>query len=160
MHHQSGNAEPYALGLAALVAAVVVASVVVVGLSQDHRVIPSVRPAQLGQRPVEIRWPQKIVFADNSDQIHVPESAQEALSLVTEKARATRGIKVQIVAVHPADQAGSKTEQSLALQRAEAVRHALEANGVGPSQMIVTRPTVLPPTPHQPGQHRIELSLQ
>jgi outer membrane protein OmpA-like peptidoglycan-associated protein len=160
MHNQSGNAEPYALGLAALMAAIAVASVVVVGLSQDHRVIPASQPTHPLERRGEVHWPQKIVFPEKSDPMQVPESGQAALARVTESARAHRNVKVQIAAVYPADNPGSSEKQRVAMQRAEAVRHALEANGVSPSQMIVTRPTVLPPTARQADAHRIELSLQ
>jgi hypothetical protein len=156
--HQHGNAQPLALGLVALVAAVAVAGTVVVGLGK----IPTIKPAtalssSAGVRPSQPEWPQKITFEAGHD--HLPESSRGPLSMASQMARSNPGARVQITPLQVPDVQGDAHRQD-ALRRAEAVRHGLEANGVSPSQMIVTRPVVLTgPSPGQAGR-RVELSVQ
>ena len=80
-------------------------------------------------------------FDDGKDGL--PDNAREALGRVAETARRSNFTMVQITAFHDAEPRNGNTAV-LAGKRAEAVRHALEANGVPPAQMLVTQPVSVP----------------
>jgi outer membrane protein OmpA-like peptidoglycan-associated protein len=156
--YQHDNAQPFALGLVALITAVAVAATVVVGLGRVQKIKLQAAPSSsAGARPVQQQWPQKITFEPGHS--HLPESSREPLSMASHMARSNPGSRVQITAFHAPDIQG-ETNRLDALQRAETVRHGLEANGVSPSQMIVTRPVVVIEPPPAQSSRRVELSVQ
>ncbi len=76
--------------------------------------------------------PVRVAFEDGSDRL--APAAQEQLAGLAESARAEAGAIVEISAFHA--QGGDLTrERDLAARRAQAVRHALEANGVAAARL-------------------------
>jgi outer membrane protein OmpA-like peptidoglycan-associated protein len=156
MSNSNNESENFALGLVALIVSAVLVGVVWLGASQA----PSKAkfdPATALEQPASYQnpWPQTVVFAPQQEQLS--DSAQEVLSFVAHAARMDNGIHVQLV---PFYKAGSEDSRALAMRRAAGVRHALEANGIAPKNMYVTRPMEVPAADHANNPDRIEISLQ
>ena len=81
----------------------------------------------------------RIYFALGSDAL--PAEASEILARVADSARMQSGKVVLISGFHDAS-GDAATNAALAGKRAQAVRHALEANGVAPDRLALDKPTV------------------
>ncbi len=88
----------------------------------------------------------------------LPAEALDTLGQVADAARATEGAMVEISANYPST-GDAAVNAKLATERAQAVRHALEANGVAPRRMRVRIAQAQPGAdPRQ--ANRVELRLR
>jgi type IV pilus biogenesis protein CpaD/CtpE len=156
MSDQNSGSEKYALGMVALLVGAVVAGVIGWSITKLNQ--PAKAPVHpMAAAQAARHGPQKIML--EADPKILPSSAQDALTNMTRMARGNQGVKIQITPFQLADTQGDQNKAA-ALQRAETVRHGLEANGVARNQMYVSRPTVLPPNAKAKDAWRVDLSLQ
>lgn len=133
MNAQNNESTHQALMLVAVLVTLVVAGVVGLGVATVRADRPPATPlAQDGAAPVPaLGEPVPLYFAPGSAAL--PADSGELLAATAELARSGPGTVVFIAPVQAAS-------RDLALQRAQAVRHALEANGVSPGRMQVQAP--------------------
>ncbi len=156
MSDQNSGSEKYALGMVALLVGSVVAGVIGWSITKiSKQSPPAVHPMIAAH---EARYGVQKINLSADPQI-LPSSAQIAISNITQLARSNPSVKIQITPFQLADSQGDQNKKA-ALQRAETVRHGLEANGVARSQMYVSRPTVLPPGAKAKDAWRVDLSPQ
>jgi outer membrane protein OmpA-like peptidoglycan-associated protein len=148
MSEQDQGAEKTALGMVWLLVAVVVASVLAFGVHQGKA-----HKAGTHQGPKV----ERIYFAMGDDRL--PHEAYESLSRLADVARTHSGVRVVISGFHDATGNASANE-ALAHNRAEQVRHALEANGVRPAQLVLSPPAIAPSGGDPKEARRVELKLQ
>ena len=131
MTDANDDAQPYALGTVAAVVTLVVAGVLAlaIGRSAAPRLPVPAAAAEAGA--------PRVYFEVDSDAL--PADAMEVLNRVAEAARNDPGAPVLISGFHAA-RGDARRNAELALRRAQAVRHALEANGVPASQLQIDRP--------------------
>ena len=150
MSDQNDDAQNYALmvlaGVVALVVAGVIALAVSTTLGGDPQVAaPGMAPAAgvasatPNANPTAVEPDARIYFELGSDAL--PTEASDVLVRVADAARAQAGAVVQISGYHDASGDPVKNAE-LAKNRAFAVRHALEANGVAPDRLIMDKPVV------------------
>jgi outer membrane protein OmpA-like peptidoglycan-associated protein len=105
----------------------------------------------------EFAPPEKLYFAVGSDAL--PADSDAVLARVADTARAQNGVSVLISGFH--DALGDPLANAeLAKRRAQAVRHALEANGVSPDRLVLSRPEVATGGPDDQEARRVELRLR
>ncbi len=93
------------------------------------------------------------------DSAALPADANEVLVRVADSARAQSGKVVLISGFHDASgDAAANTE--LAKRRAEAVRHALEADGVTPDRLVLDKPAVTTGGSDPREARRVEMRLR
>ena len=98
----------------------------------------------------------RVYFEVDSDAL--PADAAEVLAKVAEEARA-KGAAVLISGFHDAS-GNAEHNADLAKRRAQAVRHALEANGVAPAQLVLDKPQQTLGGGDAREARRVELRLQ
>ena len=89
----------------------------------------------------------------------LPAEASEILVKVADTARLQSDKVVLISAFHDAS-GDAATNAGLATQRALAVRHALEANGVAPDRLVLDKPTLTTGDADAREARRVELRLR
>ena len=99
----------------------------------------------------------RIYFETGSDAL--PADASAVLVRVADAARANAGKVVQISGYHDASGDPAKNAE-LAKNRAMAVRHALEANGVAPDHLVMDKPIVRTGGGDAREARRVELRLR
>ena len=159
MSQENDAAQTHALMVLAGVVALVVAGVIALATGstlQAARKGPA-RNAAASAGAAEAGITGRIDFAGGS--AGLPNGAAAILERVADAARADPNRVVQI-ASHHAGSGDALQEAELAKQRAEAVRHALEANGVAPAQLQMDAP--VPTTGSVDGRAggRVELRVQ
>ena len=168
MSTDNDDAVPLALFLAAGVAAAVIAGVMAIAIfarpvsaSAAKAVAvaagapapaPAPAPAEMAVNSAE-----NLYFAAGSADL--PSDASEKLARVADAARATAGSSVLISGYHDATGSAAKNAE-LAKQRALAVRHALEANGVSPERLMMSKPVETTGAGDPREARRVELRLQ
>ena len=168
MSTDNDDAVPLALFLAAGVAAAVIAGVMAIAIfarpvsaSAAKAVAvaagapapaPAPAPAEMAVNSAE-----NLYFAAGSADL--PSDASEKLARVADAARATTGSSVLISGYHDATGSAAKNAE-LAKQRALAVRHALEANGVSPERLMMSKPVETTGAGDPREARRVELRLQ
>jgi outer membrane protein OmpA-like peptidoglycan-associated protein len=101
--------------------------------------------------------PERLYFEVGSPDL--PADASEVLTRVAEAARASAGATVLISGFH--DASGDPAQNAeLAKNRALAVRHALEANGVAPERLVMSKPAVTTGGGGPKEARRVELRVQ
>ncbi len=143
-----------ALAVAMVVAALVVAGVLGLAVMRaptraDTHTTAAAADEALG--PVE-----RIEFEPGSAAL--PPDSTQALQRAAESARADGGLAVLVLPFQAAS--ADASARALAESRARAVRHALEANGVPPQQIIIARPEPVLESNLAPNVDRVELRLQ
>ncbi len=133
MSDANDDAQNVALGVIAAVVALVIAGVLTLSISRSG---PPKAPAQAAAAPAAAAAP-RVYFEVDSDAL--PGDAAELLARVAEEARAKPGAAVLISGFHDAS-GDPEHNADLAKRRAQAVRHALEANGVAPAQLVLDKP--------------------
>ncbi len=99
----------------------------------------------------------RVYFGLGSDAL--PADASAILEKVAEAARADTGKVVLISGFH--DTSGDAvTNAELAKKRAQAVRHALEANGVAPNRLVLDKPMVTAADTDARQARRVEMRLR
>lgn len=172
MSDRTEDAQNLALGAVAGLIALVVAGVITLAIwrqgapqAAPGRPTAAVAPASTASREMPAgssEMPmasavEKLYFEVGS--AAMPADAGEVLARVAERARANAGATVLISGFH--DAAGDPLQNAeLAKNRALAVRHALEANGVAPAQLQMSKPAVTTGAGDAREARRVELTLQ
>jgi outer membrane protein OmpA-like peptidoglycan-associated protein len=156
MSDANDDAQNYALGVIAAVVALVIAGVLTLSISRSGPPQAPKPPAQAAAEPAAAMAP-RVYFEVDSDAL--PADAAEVLARVAEEARAKPGVAVLISGFHDAS-GNAEHNADLAKRRAQAVRHALEANGVSSAQLVLDKPqqTLGGGDPRE--ARRVELHLQ
>lgn len=156
MSDANDDAQNVALGVIAAVVALVIAGVLTLSISRSGPPKAPKAPAQAAAAPAAATAP-RVYFEVDSDAL--PADAAEVLARVAEEARAKPGVAVLISGFHDAS-GNAEHNADLAKRRAQAVRHALEANGVPPAQLVLDKPqqTLGGGDPRE--ARRVELRLQ
>jgi outer membrane protein OmpA-like peptidoglycan-associated protein len=149
MTQQDTSAEKTALGLVWLLIAVVVAAVVAFGASKalGHNTAQGAKGPQV----------ERIYFGVGDDSL--PIESSEPLQRVTDAARANSSVQVLISGFHDAS-GNAAANETLARQRAERVRHALEANGVPANQLVLDKPAATQGGVDPKEARRVEVRLK
>jgi outer membrane protein OmpA-like peptidoglycan-associated protein len=121
MSVQDDDVQGYALGAVFGIVALVVAGVVALACFKTL------------QSPPESSAAQRIYFEADGDTLSV--AANEALAAVAEAARGNGQVLLLINGVHE-----PRGDTAAAQRRALRVRHALEANGVPATQLVLSKP--------------------
>ena len=136
MSDANDDAQNYALAVIAAVVALVIAGVLTLSISRSGPPKAPKAPAQAAAALATAAAP-RVDFEVDSDAL--PGDAAELLARVAEEARAKPGAAVLISGFHDAS-GDPEHNADLAKRRAQAVRHALEANGVAPAQLVLDKP--------------------
>lgn len=136
MSDANDDAQNVALAVIAAVVALVIAGVLTLSISRSGPPKAPKAPAQAAAAPAAAAAP-RVYFEVDSDAL--PGDAAELLARVAEEARAKPGAAVLISGFHDAS-GDPEHNADLAKRRAQAVRHALEANGVAPAQLVLDKP--------------------
>jgi outer membrane protein OmpA-like peptidoglycan-associated protein len=156
MSDQQDGAEKFALTLLALLVAAVVAGSVGFSVSRA-RPSTSAAASNVPADAMAVSPVETLYFAVGDDQL--PPEANDVLSRVAVAARSNAGATIAVSGFH--DASGDRAaNQVLALRRAEQVRHALEANGVSPSQIILDKPAETSGGGDAAQARRVEMRLQ
>jgi outer membrane protein OmpA-like peptidoglycan-associated protein len=152
MSDANDDVQNYALAVLAGVVALVVAGVIALAISTSRNAVPA-KPAAAAAQEGQPR----VYFEVDSDAL--PAEASEVLNRVADAARGKPGTTVLISGFHDAT-GNAEHNADLAKRRAQAVRHALEANGVAPSQLVLDKPQETTGGADAREARRVELRLQ
>jgi outer membrane protein OmpA-like peptidoglycan-associated protein len=157
MSDQNDDTQNYALmvlaGVVALVLAGVIALAVSTSMSSASKKPAAAAPATAMASPEADR----LYFEVGSDAL--PADAPTVLAKVADAARASAGASVLISGFH--DASGDPVQNAdLAKRRAQAVRHALEANGVAPERLVMSKPEMTAGGADPREARRVELRLR
>ena len=163
MNEQNDDAQNYALMVLAGVVALVVAGVIALAVSTTMSgtakpAKPTTALAATAPVTADAGDPEgRIYFESGSDAL--PADALDLLVTVADSARAQAGKVVLISGFH--DASGDAAQNAdLAMRRAQAVRHALEANGVAPDHLVLDKPVVLTGGADARESRRVELRVR
>lgn len=134
MSDANDDAQTYALGAVAAVVALVIAGVLTLAVGRSG---PPKAPAKASAAATAEAAAPRVYFEVDSDAL--PADAMEVLNRVAEAARNHPGAPVLISGFHDAS-GNPEHNAELAKRRAQAVRHALEANGVPAAQLQLDKP--------------------
>jgi outer membrane protein OmpA-like peptidoglycan-associated protein len=175
MSSQNDETQTYALGAVAGIVGLVIAGVIALAASTLMRSKPA-PPAETMAAPVaaepHTQTPAETPAAATSataapiERLYfevgspaLPADAAEVLARVADAARASGGATVLISGFHDASGDAAQNAE-LAKNRALAVRHALEANGVPPERLQMSKPAVTTGEGDPKEARRVELRLQ
>lgn len=153
MSDASDDVQNYALAVLAGVVALVVAGVIALAVATSRSAVPAKPAAAASAQEGQPR----VYFEVDSDAL--PANASEVLNRVAEGARGKPGTTVLISGFHDAT-GNPEHNADLAKRRALAVRHALEANGVAPSQLVLDKPQETTGGADAREARRVEMRLQ
>jgi outer membrane protein OmpA-like peptidoglycan-associated protein len=177
MSTDNDDAVPLAMFLAAGVAAAVIAGVIAIAVFAKPRAVTEPAPAVAVKAPAAAPAPaptpepvaaspvavmpasvaENLYFAVGSADL--PADSSEKLARVADAARANAGTSVLISGYHDATGSAAKNAE-LAKLRAVAVRHALEANGVAPDRLQMSKPVETTGGTDPKEARRVEMRLQ
>lgn len=160
VNDQNDDAQNYALMVLAGVVGLVIAGVIALAASTtmgrgDGKAAAKGAPATAAAPMAEADG--RIYFELGSDAL--PPEAAEVLTRIAETSRADASKVVQISGYHDASGDAAKNAE-LAKNRALAVRHALEANGVAPDRLVMDKPIVTTGGGDAREARRVELRLR
>lgn len=162
MSDNNDDTQNYALAVVAGVVALVIAGVIALAASTVMSAEPAAPAAAADAvAPVAANEagmaPERLYFEVGSPAL--PADAAEVLARVAEAARASAGATVLISGFHDASGDAAQNAE-LAKNRALAVRHALEANGVAPDHLVMSKPAVTTGGGDPKEARRVELRVQ
>ncbi|MES3013594.1 MAG: OmpA family protein [Pseudomonadota bacterium] len=159
MSDQNDDSQHYALMVLAGLVALVIAGVLALAVSRGTG--GSAKPRSAANAMVTA-----IVAGEPAGRIHfelgsdaLPADASAILVKVADAARADTGKVVLISGFHDAS-GDAATNAELAKKRAQAVRHALEANGVAPDRLVLDKPMVTAGGTDAREARRVEMRLR
>lgn len=158
MSTDNDDTVPLAMFLASGVAAAVIAGVIAVAVS--NKSTSAARPTMAtvsAAAPVQTTGTETLYFASGSPDL--PVDASVKLARVADLARANVGTSVLISGFH--DATGSAAQNAeLAQRRAANVSHALEADGVAPQRLQMSKPVETTDNTDPKEARRVEIRLQ
>lgn len=154
MSDNNDDGQNYALAVIAGVVALVVAGVIALAAST---VLGKKAPGAVAAAPAAAAALPRVYFDVDSDAL--PADALAVLAAVAEAARANPAAAVLISGFHDAT-GNPEHNADLAKRRAQAVRHALEANGVPPERLQLAKPQQTTGGSDPKEARRVELRLQ
>lgn len=158
MSDQNDDTQNYALAVIAGIVALVIAGVIALAVSTTMSRGSAMPPKTVDAAPAAVLGPvERLYFEVGSDAL--PADAGEILARMADAARATTSAQVLISGFHDASGDPEKNAE-LAKNRALAVRHALEANGVDPQRLIMAKPAVTTGGADAREARRVEVRLQ
>jgi outer membrane protein OmpA-like peptidoglycan-associated protein len=167
MSDQNDESQNYALMVVAGVIALVIGGVLTLALRQGLGGSAQARGASTESAKVRgasagaalgVDAPAGLVyFALESSAL--PAEASDELARIADAARAQAGALVLISGFHDAS-GDAAANAELAKQRALAVRHALEANGVAPDRLILDKPSATAGGADAREARRVEMHLR
>lgn len=163
VNDQNDDAQNYALMVLAGVVGLVIAGVIALAAATTMNAGPAKTGAKGGAAATAtaaapMAEPDgRIYFELGSDAL--PADAAAVLTRIADAARADAGKVVQISGYHDASGDAAKNAE-LAKNRAFAVRHALEANGVAPDRLVMDKPMVTTGGADAREARRVELRLR
>jgi outer membrane protein OmpA-like peptidoglycan-associated protein len=137
MSDQNDESQNYALMVLAGLIALVIGGVLALAAHQALGGSATARGADAATALVVDAPDGRVYFALDSSAL--PVDASDELARVADAARAQAGVLVLISGFHDAS-GDAATNAELAKQRALAVRHGLEANGVAPDRLLLDKP--------------------
>ncbi len=152
MSAQDDEVQGYALGAVLGIVALVVAGVI--GLAVAKSMYKPVAKTAVVQA---VSTTQRVYFELGQDSL--PAGADEVLARVAEAARENSQAQVLISGFHDAS-GDPAANAELAKRRAQRVSHALEANGVAPSRLVLSKPELTLGGGDAREARRVEISLQ
>lgn len=158
MSDNNDDGQNYALAVIAGVVALVVAGVIALAASTVMgKKAPAATAGAALAAAVAAAALQRIYFEVDSDAL--PADATAVLAAVADAARANPAAAVLISGYHDAT-GNPEHNADLAKRRAQAVRHALEANGVAPERLELAKPQQTAGGADPKEARRVELRLQ
>ena len=160
MNDQNDDSQSYALMVLAGVVALVIAGVIALAVSTKMGKVaarPVAPAAVMASKPDAGQADGRIYFELGSAAL--PGDAADVLDRVATAARAGTSASVLISGYHDASGDAAQNAE-LAKQRAQAVRHALEANGVAPDRLVMAKPVVAEGGTDPREARRVELRLR
>ena len=160
MNDQNDDSQSYALMVLAGVVALVIAGVIALAVSTTMgktAARPVAPAAVMASKPDAGQADGRIYFELGSAAL--PTDAGDVLDRVATAARANNAGSVLISGYHDASGDAAQNAE-LAKQRAQAVRHALEANGVAPDRLVMAKPVVAEGGTDPREARRVELRLR
>lgn len=159
MSDASDDAQNYALAVVAGVVALVIAGVIALAAATATAPAKPAAPAAAAAAEPPAAPPAAPVVYFEVDSDALPAEAAELLAGFAEALRGNIGATVLISGYHDAS-GDPQHNADLAKRRAQAVRHALEANGVPPAQLQLARPEQTTGGGDPREARRVELHLQ
>lgn len=159
MSDQNDENQTYALFMVGAIVFAVVVGVIGLAASRSGADGPAVATQQAVVAPTAVATAasaERVYFEPGSAAL--PPEASELLVRVAEAARAS-GQAVVISGYHDASGDPARNEE-LAKERALAVRHALEANGVAPDRLVMSKPALTTGDGDPREARRVELRLE
>lgn len=158
MSDNNDDGQNYALAVIAGVVALVVAGVIALAASTVMgRKAPAATAGAVPAAAAAAAALPRIYFEVDSDAL--PADATAVLAAVADTARANPAAAVLISGYHDAT-GNPEHNADLAKRRAQAVRHALEANGVPPERLQLAKPQQTTGGADPREARRVELRLQ
>ncbi len=164
MNDQNDDSQSYALMVLAGVVALVIAGVIALAVSTTMPTTmgsPAARPAApaaaMASKADAGQADGRVYFDLGSAAL--PADAAAELDRVATAARAGTNATVLISGYHDATGDAAQNAE-LAKERAQAVRHALEANGVAPDRLVMAKPVVAEGGTDPREARRVELRLR
>ena len=160
MNEQNDDAQNYALMVLAGVVALVVAGVIALAVSttMGGTAKPTTALAATAPATAVAGEPEGRIYFELGSAA-LPVDASDVLATVADSVRAQAGKVVLISGFH--DASGDAAQNAdLAKRRAQAVRHALEANGVAPDHLVLDKPVVLTGGADAREARRVELRVR
>jgi outer membrane protein OmpA-like peptidoglycan-associated protein len=162
MSEQNDDGQNYALmvlaGLLGLVIAGVIALAVASTMGRGPKTASATKPTVTRPTATNPAEPVGRIYFDVGSAA-LPADASAILVRVADSARAHPGKAVQISGYHDATGDAAQNAE-LAKNRALAVRHALEANGVAPNLLVMDKPVVATGGADAREARRVELRLR
>jgi outer membrane protein OmpA-like peptidoglycan-associated protein len=158
MNDQNDDAQNYALMVLAGVVALVIAGVIALAVSTTMGGASTSSSAAAPATLTTAVEPDGRIYFDLASAA-MPAEAGAVLVRVADAARANAGKVIQISGFHDASGDAAKNAE-LAKERATAVRHALEANGVAPDRLVMDKPVVTTGGTDPREARRVELRLR
>ena len=162
MSDNNDDTQNFALAVVAGVVALVIAGVIALAASTVMGAAPAA-PAAAAEVAAPMAAneagmaPERLYFEVGSPAL--PADAAGVLARVAEAARASAGATVLISGFHDASGDAAQNAE-LAKNRALAVRHALEANGVAPDHLVMSKPAITTDGGDPKEARRVELRVQ